>query len=90
MSRFFRLAFLWAIICRVGIFVSQTINFLTGGVLGETVCSRMWGKKLNGSKFGNFTVRVLDRMFFLEPNHCERSYYDRHPKPTLSPETEIS
>lgn len=53
---------------------TQSINVLTGGMPDETFCSRMWRKKMDGSKFGAVMVWILNHIFCYEPNHCEDSY----------------
>lgn len=59
---------------RIAVAITQFINACTGGMPDETFCSRMWRKKQEGSKFATVAVKVLDKIFFFDPGHCEDSY----------------
>lgn len=61
---------------RVFVWVSQTVNVMTGGEPDELLCSRMWRKKQAGDKVGKVMVAILDTIFFFDPapSHCEDSY----------------
>lgn len=62
------------IINRVAAILSQAINVVTGGMPDETLCSRMYRKKLDGNKFGAVACVVLNKLFFWEKDHCKDSY----------------
>jgi hypothetical protein len=73
------------------VMLTQSFNVLTGGMPDETFCSRMWRKKMDGSKFGAVMVWILNHIFCYEFNHCEDSYMaeveHRHvPKEVISGE----
>lgn len=56
------------------VMITQAFNVLTGGMPDETFCSRMWRKKMDGSKVGAVMVWILNHIFCYEFNHCEDSY----------------
>jgi hypothetical protein len=64
------------IINRINVWISQTVNVMTGGLPDELLCSRMWRKKQAGDQIGIVMVAILDTMFFFDPvpSHCEDSY----------------
>jgi hypothetical protein len=61
---------------RVFVTVSQVVNVLTGGMPDELLCSRMWRKKNADDKVGIVMVAVLNKIFFMDENHCKESYED--------------
>ncbi len=68
------------------VLISRVFNVLTGGSFDEPFCSRMWSKKQQGSMVGSFFVTILNRVFFLEENHCKDSYdlkEERHRKKAI-------
>lgn len=65
------------IVNRINVWISQTVNVMTGGLPDELLCSRMWRKKQAGHKVGIVMVAILDavfRYFDPAPSHCEDSY----------------
>jgi hypothetical protein len=60
--------------------LDQLFNTLTGGFADETLSSRAYRAELNGARWGWCVRRLIDGLFFFDPNHCAvafRSEMDR-------------
>jgi len=53
---------------QVLIAIDQLANTLAGGWADETLSARCWREKRA------FAVRIIDALFFLEPDHCENAW----------------
>lgn len=56
---------------------SLALNRITYGPPGFTLCARAWEARLNGSAAGRFWVRILNWAFWLDPDHCRKSWLKR-------------
>lgn len=65
--------------------VDQLCTALIGGWPDETLSSLAWRMERQGKPWG-FTRRVIDALFFLAPNHCQRAYESERTRAQLPPE----
>lgn len=73
---------------RTQIFVAydQLLNSLFKGWADETISSRMYRKSLEIPCLKCATPKeLIDRIFFLSPNHCEKSYYSEKERMQMPP-----
>ena len=64
--------------------VDQLVNAILAGFPDETLSSRAWRWEHDGVRV--WPRRVIDRLFFWEPNHCRESYQSEHEGRQLPPE----
>lgn len=67
---------------QVLIAIDQLINTLLGGYADETLSSRAWRHKLDGSR--SWPCWIINHLFFWQDNHCRASYeseLERHHLP---------
>ena len=64
--------------------VHQLVNALLAGFPDETLSSRAWRWEQDGVR--EWPRRVIDRLFFWEPNHCRESYQSEREGRQLPPE----
>lgn len=69
---------------KVLIAVDQLVNALLAGWPDETMSSRAWRWEQDGVRA--WPRRVIDRLFFWEPNHCRESYRSEREGRQLPPE----
>lgn len=65
MSRYF-----WHIF----IALTQMLNTLLGGWPDETTSSRVYRLEARGMRRAALARRLIDRLFFWQPHHCESAY----------------
>lgn len=53
--------------------LDQLINTLFGGWADETISSRAWRQR--HKRRWSIAVKLIDWIFFWDPNHCENAYY---------------
>ncbi len=51
--------------------VDQVVNTLFGGYADETMSARAYRMSLDGRRW---PMRVIDAIFFFDPNHCYESF----------------
>lgn len=51
----------------------QSMNTAIGGHWDETISSRAWRNR-NNSRRWRVARRVIDALFFMDKNHCQKSY----------------
>lgn len=49
-------------------------NFLLGGSIKETLSSRAHRMRQKGQPYWGWAADAIDKLFFLQPNHCEKQY----------------
>lgn len=54
--------------------VSRAINTLCCGDSKFSLCGRLYGKRLEGHKGAIVGVRIIDKVFWFDKNHCRESY----------------
>lgn len=64
--------------------VDQLANALLSGWPDETMSSRAWRWEQDGVR--SWPRRLIDRLFFWEPNHCRESYVSEREGRQLPPE----
>ena len=64
--------------------VDQLVNALLAGWPDETMSSRAWRWEQDGVRA--WPRRLIDRLFFWEPNHCRESYRSEREGRQLPPE----
>lgn len=64
--------------------VDQLFNAVIGGYCDETMSSRAWRWEQDGVR--SWPRRVIDRLFFWEPNHCRASFQSEREGRQLPPE----
>lgn len=69
---------------KVLIAVDQLANALLAGWPDETISSRAWRWEQDGVRA--WPRRLIDRLFFWEPNHCHESYVSEREGRQLPPE----
>ncbi|WP_294446802.1 pseudouridine synthase [uncultured Mailhella sp.] len=62
----------------------QLVNALLAGWPDETMSSRAWRWEQDGVRA--WPRRVIDRLFWWEPNHCRESYESERTRRQLPPE----
>ena len=69
---------------KVFIAVDQLVNAVLAGWPDETMSSRAWRWEQDGVRA--WPRRLIDRLFFWEPNHCQESYQSEREGRQLPPE----
>ena len=69
---------------KVLIAVDQLVNAMLAGWPDETMSSRAWRWEQDGVR--SWPRRLIDRIFFWEPNHCRESYVSEMEGRQLPPE----
>ena len=64
--------------------IDQLFNAVIGGYCDESLSSRAYRWEKNGVR--SWPRRVIDRLFFWEPNHCRESYRSEREGRQLPPE----
>ncbi|WP_027188071.1 hypothetical protein [Desulfovibrio cuneatus] len=64
--------------------IDQLFNTLLGGWPDETLSSRAWRWEKNGKR--SWPRRVIDSLFFFDPNHCKASFENERLGRQLPPE----
>lgn len=59
---------------QVLIALDQTLNAIAGGWADETLSARSYRNSRDGHKNWVTARKVIDRIFFWQPNHCYQSY----------------
>lgn len=54
--------------------IDRLVNACLRGSADETLSSRAWRMHVKGQRFWGWTSRMIDGLFFWEPNHCQRAY----------------
>ena len=67
----------------VFIAIDQLINALLGGWPDETLSSRCWRWSLAGC---DWPRRIIDTLFWFDPNHCKESFESERLGRQLPPE----
>lgn len=70
---------------QIAIAIDQLLNALIGGYADETLSSHAYRMWLQGKPWG-FLKYVIDRLFFLEQEHCLSSYLSERKGLQLPPE----
>lgn len=52
--------------------IDQLANTLIGGHADETISARAW--RMQHKRGWRLTRKVIDKLFWWEPNHCYQSY----------------
>lgn len=68
---------------QVLIAVDQLVNTFLGGWADETLSSRAYRHKLDGSR--SWPAWVIDHLFFWQKNHCEKAYESELNRSQLPP-----
>ena len=53
------------------------MNTLTGGQKDYTLCARFYEGRLNGKPVHTFLVKVTDRIFWFDEQHCRKAWLQR-------------
>ena len=69
---------------KVFIAVDKLVNAVLAGWPDETMSSRAWRWEQDGVRA--WPRRLIDRLFFWEPNHCRESYQSEREGRQLPPE----
>lgn len=69
---------------KVLIAVDQLVNAMIAGWPDETMSSRAWRWEQSGVRA--WPRRLIDKLFFWEPNHCRESYRSERKGRQLPPE----
>ena len=69
---------------KILIAADQLVNAILAGWPDETLSSRAFRWERNGVR--SWPRRLIDRLFFLEPNHCRESYVSEREGRQLRPE----
>lgn len=64
--------------------VDQFFNTLTGGYADETLSSRAYRHKKDGSR--SWPAWIIDHLFFWQEEHCKASYESEMERSHLPPE----
>lgn len=64
--------------------IDQLLNSLIGGYADETLSSRAYRHKKNGSR--SWPAWLIDHIFFWQEEHCKASYESELERSHLSPE----
>lgn len=71
---------------RIAIAIDQLVNVvLCNGQPDETMSSNAWRMEQAGKPWG-FMRRVIDAIFFFDPDHCATSYTSERERRHLPPE----
>ena len=62
----------WAL--NVAIAADQLVNAVCAGAPDETLSSRAHRMRAKGHRWWGWTAAAIDRLFFFDPNHCERAF----------------
>ena len=62
----------------------QGVNAFLGGWADETISSRAWRWEQSGVRA--WPRKLIDRLFFFDPKHCEYSYLSERKGTQLPPE----
>ena len=57
--------------------LSVLVNHLTCGPKGYSLCTRFYEWRLEGSVVGKMLVKITDKLFFFDPQHCRKSWLRR-------------
>ena len=69
---------------KVLVALDQLFNAVIGGYCDETLSSRAWRWEQDGVRA--WPRRLIDKLFFWEPNHCRESYRSEREGRQLPPE----
>ena len=69
---------------RILIALDQLVNAVFNGWPDETLSSRAWRWELKGKR--NWPRRLIDRVFFFDPDHCRESFQSEREGRQLPPE----
>lgn len=69
---------------RILIAVDQLFNAIFNGWPDETLSSRAWRWEKNGKR--SWPRRLIDTLFFFDPDHCRESYESERQGTQLPPE----
>ncbi|WP_295641436.1 pseudouridine synthase [uncultured Mailhella sp.] len=64
--------------------IDQLVNALLAGWPDETLSSRAWRWEKNGRR--SWPRRAIDRIFFMEKDHCRNSFESERARRQLPPE----
>jgi hypothetical protein len=59
-------------VIRVLVAIDQLGNALLGGSEDETISSRVGRNAIAGKKWALITEKVINALFWFQPNHCRR------------------
>ncbi len=65
---------MWNYFLGLAIALDQLANALIGGDPYELISSRAHRETIDGSQFWTKAEKVIDRLFFWQIAHCERTY----------------
>ena len=63
--------------------IDQLLNTLLGGYADETLSSRAWRHKEDGSR--SWPAWVINKLFFWQDNHCKEAYESELKRNQLPP-----
>ena len=66
--------------------LDQLVNAALNGQPDETLSSRAWRTEQKSQPYWSWTRRVIDALFFFQPNHCQLSYNNEKSRALLTPE----
>ncbi len=69
---------------RILIALDQLVNAIFAGWPDETISSRAWRWELSGKR--SWPRKVIDALFFLDPDHCRCSFESERKGRQLPPE----
>lgn len=69
---------------RILIALDQLVNTLCNGWPDETISSRAWRWELKGKR--SWPRKLIDALFFFDPDHCRESYESERIGRQLPPE----
>lgn len=72
---------------RILIAVDQLFNAIFNGWPDETLSSRAWRWEKNGKR--SWPRRLIDALFFFDPDHCRESYESERQGTQLPPELRL-
>lgn len=71
---------------QLAIAFDQFLNALCNGWADETLSSRAHRMRAKGQRYWGWTANFIDKLFFLQKDHCKKSYEDEQLRNQLPPE----
>ena len=66
--------------------LDKLVNAALNGQPDETLSSRAWRTEAKAQPYWSWTRRVIDALFYFQPNHCAQSYANEKLRALMTPE----
>ena len=70
----------------LAVMLDQAVNTILCGFPDETISARAYRRASDGIRWGIVARKVIDTIFFFDPNHCYESYKSEHHRRQMPPE----